>query len=49
METLRAAIPKVTEDRYLAPDLTLASALVRDGHLASAAGHEVLPRLEARQ
>jgi histidine ammonia-lyase len=39
---LRAVSPVLTEDRYLAPDLEAAAALVREGALARAAGVEPL-------
>ena len=35
---LRATVPSLEEDRYLAPDLEAAAALVRDGALTAAAG-----------
>ena len=35
---LRAAVPSLEEDRYLAPDLEAAATLVRDGALTAAAG-----------
>jgi histidine ammonia-lyase len=35
---LRASVPKLDEDRYMAPDLERASAMVRDGAVADAAG-----------
>lgn len=38
---LRAQVPTLGEDRYLAPDIEIASAMVRDGQVASAAGLEV--------
>ncbi len=38
---LREAVPPLAEDRYLAPDLAAAAALVRDGALAGAAGLEM--------
>ncbi|WP_111734782.1 histidine ammonia-lyase [Roseovarius amoyensis] len=38
---LREAVPALAEDRYLAPDLAAAAALVRDGALAGAAGLEM--------
>jgi histidine ammonia-lyase len=43
---LRTTVPPLTEDRYLAPDLEAAAALVRDGALTSASGIP-FPRLEA--
>ena len=38
---LRAEVPSLGEDRYLAPDIETASAMVRDGRVAGAAGVEV--------
>ncbi|MCB6177592.1 histidine ammonia-lyase [Rhodobacter sp. Har01] len=38
LAALRAEIPALTDDRYLAPDLTRAAALVAAGRLAQAAG-----------
>jgi histidine ammonia-lyase len=35
---LRAAVPALGEDRFLAPDLEAAAALVRDGALLAASG-----------
>ena len=35
---LRAAVPALGEDRFLAPDLEAAAALVRDGALIAASG-----------
>ena len=40
MAAIRAASPAVTEDRYLAPDIAAAAALVRDGTLVTATGLE---------
>jgi histidine ammonia-lyase len=40
IDTLRARAPKLDQDRYLAPELEAAAALVRDGSLARAAGLE---------
>ncbi|MFD1194200.1 histidine ammonia-lyase [Seohaeicola saemankumensis] len=41
MSCLRAHVPPLRQDRYLAPDLTAAAACVRDDSLALAAGLEV--------
>lgn len=41
MTRLRADIPTIEADRYLAPDLQAAAALVRNGALADAAGLEM--------
>ncbi|WP_373429725.1 histidine ammonia-lyase [Paracoccus sp. WLY502] len=38
MDALRAKVPAIAEDRYLAPDLEAAAAMVRDGTLIRAAG-----------
>ncbi|MFZ5609764.1 MAG: histidine ammonia-lyase [Pseudomonadota bacterium] len=45
---LRAAVPVLAEDRYMAPDLAAAAALVRAGALSDAAGQELFPKLEGR-
>ena len=41
MACLRAQVPALTQDRYLAPDLRAAAACVRDDSLALAAWLEV--------
>ena len=38
IETLRAGVPHLDHDRYLAPDIAAATELVRSGALAAAAG-----------
>jgi len=38
---LRAAVPRLGADRYMAPDLEAAAALIRDGALVRAAGLEL--------
>ncbi|SDD94636.1 histidine ammonia-lyase [Ruegeria marina] len=38
---LRAQVPTLAEDRYLAPDIETAAAMVRDGDIARVAGMEV--------
>ena len=43
MACLRAKVPALQHDRYLAPDLRAAAACVRDDSLAQAAGLEVAP------
>ena len=43
MACLRAQVPALQQDRYLAPDLRAAAACVRDDSLAQAAGLEVAP------
>ncbi len=40
---LRATVPPLAEDRFLAPDIAAATALVRSGALAEAAGRGILP------
>jgi histidine ammonia-lyase len=40
---LRARVPHLNDDRHMAPDMEQATALVRSGALASAAGDSVLP------
>ncbi|SHL47890.1 histidine ammonia-lyase [Roseovarius litoreus] len=40
---LREAVPALEADRYLAPDLASAAALIRDGDLIAAAGLELVP------
>lgn len=38
LAVLRAEVPHLEEDRFLAPDLAKAAALIRDGALSQAAG-----------
>ena len=45
IDILRGVVPAIAEDRYLAPDLESAAALVRFGTLKNAAGEGVLPAL----
>ena len=40
---LRATVPPLADDRFLAPDIAAATALVRSGALAEAAGRDILP------
>ena len=40
---LRGAVPPLVDDRYFAPDIAAATALVRSGALAAACGEDVLP------
>lgn len=40
---LRREVPSLTDDRYMAPDIAAATALVRSGTLAAAAGDDALP------
>ncbi len=42
---IRARVPKLEEDRHLAPDIEAAIALVRSGAVAEAAGVDLLPGL----
>lgn len=44
-ERLRAEVPPLSGDRYLAPDISAAARLVRSGAVIDAAGAELLPRL----
>lgn len=44
MVAIRAAVPSVTDDRYLAPDIAAAAELVTSGTLAEAAGLTELPQ-----
>jgi histidine ammonia-lyase len=46
LATVRAAVPPLGEDRYMAGDLAAAAALVREGHVARVCGIRDL--LEAR-
>jgi histidine ammonia-lyase len=46
METVRAAVPPLAEDRYMAGDLARAADLVREGHVSQVCG--VRDLLEAR-
>ncbi|MEX5579501.1 histidine ammonia-lyase [Pseudophaeobacter sp. A-200-2] len=41
LQALRAEIPPLAEDRYLAPEIEAASAMIRSGDIARAAGTEV--------
>ncbi len=43
--TLRREVPKLAEDRHLAPDIEAAIALVRHGAIVEAAGADLLPAL----
>jgi histidine ammonia-lyase len=45
-EVLRARVPRLVEDRYLAPDIAAAKELVSSGAIVSAAGLDDLPTLE---
>ncbi|WP_337268348.1 histidine ammonia-lyase [Oryzifoliimicrobium ureilyticus] len=47
MATLRASIPSLEDDRYMAPDLAIASDLVSSGNLISSVSDGILPKLEA--
>ncbi|WJR68267.1 histidine ammonia-lyase [Neorhizobium sp. CSC1952] len=46
LATVRAAVPSLEEDRYMAPDLKAASELVASGALAAAISPGILPVLE---
>lgn len=46
MQQIRKTISAVTDDRYLAPDLTAAAQLLASGQIAAAAGLDVLPQLQ---
>jgi histidine ammonia-lyase len=46
MESLRAVVPTLEEDRFMAPDLAAASALVADGALVGSVSSGILPGLE---
>jgi histidine ammonia-lyase len=43
---LRSVVPSLEDDRYMAPDLAAASALVASGALASAISPGILPVLD---
>jgi histidine ammonia-lyase len=45
--TLRARVPHLNDDRYMAPDMEQAAELVRSGALAVAAGNPMLPLVAA--
>lgn len=45
LATLRAAIPSLEEDRYMAPDLRTAAELIASGALASSITASILPEL----
>jgi len=45
MESIRAEIPALGEDRYMSPDLIRAAALVRSGAPVRAAGRDIFPIL----
>ena len=47
MSVLRAEIPSLEEDRYMAPDLKAASDLIATGALVDAISGGILPKLEA--
>ncbi len=44
---LRAEVPTLEEDRFFGPDIAAAADLVRSGAVATAAGTEILPNLDA--
>lgn len=43
---LRASIPSLEEDRYMAPDLKAAAELIASGALVSVISDGILPKLE---
>jgi histidine ammonia-lyase len=45
-ELIRASIPRLAHDRYLAPDIATATDLVSSGALLASAGADDLPTLE---
>src|SRR5690625_158758 len=45
LNAVRATVPALVEDRYIAPDIEAAAALVRSGALVKAAGTEAVPAL----
>lgn len=45
LATIRAVVPSLEVDRYLAPDIAAATALVADGTLATSVGAGILPEL----
>ena len=45
---LRRDVPALADDRHLAPDMAAATALVRSGAVAQAAGSDVLPDFTTR-
>jgi histidine ammonia-lyase len=47
MACVRAAVPALEDDRYMAPDLAAAAALVADGRLGASVSAGLLPALEA--
>jgi len=47
IETVRAEVPPLGDDRFMAGDLETGARLVRDGRVSAAAGHDLLPALAA--
>ena len=45
-QTLRARVPALAEDRYLAPEIAAAAALVTSKSIVAAAGRDALPTLD---
>jgi len=45
-KTVRAGVPTLDEDRYLAPDIAAAADMIRGGKLAAAAEMECIPAIE---
>ncbi|HSB52899.1 MAG TPA: hypothetical protein VLD58_01020, partial [Gemmatimonadales bacterium] len=46
---LRREVPHLEDDRYLHPDILIATSLVRSGRLIDAAGSDLVPVLFARR
>jgi len=46
-ELLRGEVPSLADDRYFAPDIAAAAALIRSGALVEASGADVLPNVAA--
>lgn len=49
LEKVRAEVPPLMEDRFLAPDLEKAAILIRNGKLIQAAGESHFPKLRESQ
>jgi len=47
IETVRAEVPPLGDDRFMAGDLETGARLVRDGRVSAAAGHDLLPAMAA--
>jgi histidine ammonia-lyase len=46
LAAVRAEVPPLQEDRFLAPDLEKAAILIRNGKLIKAAGEAIFPKIE---